>query len=294
MSSNVIFNILHIDKIIDIQGKTRNKIHNIVAALRGMHVSPVKHSYVWLPRKCYYRTDTWTDGQTDARQSASQATQKSNFVRLTTNIENCNMMISTMNLLVWYSSLRSLFPGWAIFTSSSSSSSQFACSPTLWYDLKSPAHFRLWSRLHAPYTHTSSFSVELPSSGLFERLELASDKRLSVSFGNGTMSSMFPPENKGIKYAFKSSSVLTAKIKFLCINFHLTRQWPVQARAVENEGKELPHRQKYKNNILYTALNSPSLIFALWRSETYSTILEFAHTPVFLYNPLYTIQLAQF
>ena len=217
MSSNVISNILRIDKIIDIQGKTRNKIHNIVAVLRGMHVSPVKHSYVWLPRKCYYLTDTWTDGQTDgqtdARQSASQATQKSNFVRLTTNIENCNMMISTMNLLVWYSSLRSLFPGCAIFTSSSSSSSsQFACSPTLWYALSSPAHFRLWSRLHAPYTHTSSFSVELLSSGLFERLELASDKRLSVSFGNGIMSSMFPPENKGIKYAFKSSSIFTSKI----------------------------------------------------------------------------------
>ena len=30
-----------------------------------MHVSPAKHSYVWLPRKCDYRTD----GQTDAGQS---------------------------------------------------------------------------------------------------------------------------------------------------------------------------------------------------------------------------------
>ena len=29
----------------------------IVAAFRGMHVSPAKHSYAWLPRKCYYRTD---------------------------------------------------------------------------------------------------------------------------------------------------------------------------------------------------------------------------------------------
>ena len=46
---------------------------NIVAAFRGMHVSPAKHSYAWLPRKCDYRTDTrtdtQTDGQTDARQS---------------------------------------------------------------------------------------------------------------------------------------------------------------------------------------------------------------------------------
>ena len=38
---------------------------NIVAAFRGMHVSPAKHSYAWLPRKCDYRTDTHTDRQTD-------------------------------------------------------------------------------------------------------------------------------------------------------------------------------------------------------------------------------------
>ena len=34
---------------------------NIVAAFWGMHVSPVKHSSAWLPRKCDYRTDTRTD-----------------------------------------------------------------------------------------------------------------------------------------------------------------------------------------------------------------------------------------
>ena len=40
---------------------------NIVAAFPGMHVLPAKHSYVWLPRKCDYRTDTHTqtDRQTD-------------------------------------------------------------------------------------------------------------------------------------------------------------------------------------------------------------------------------------
>ena len=32
-----------------------------MAAFRGMHVSPAKHSYVWLPRKCDYRTDSQTD-----------------------------------------------------------------------------------------------------------------------------------------------------------------------------------------------------------------------------------------
>ena len=38
--------------------------------------------------------------------------------------------------------------------------------------------------------------------------------------------------------------------------------------------------------ILYTALNSRSLIFALWRSETDSPSLEFAHSLIFLHNPL--------
>ena len=42
---------------------------NIGAAFRGMHVPPAKHSYAWLPRKCDYRTDTHTHGQTDTGQS---------------------------------------------------------------------------------------------------------------------------------------------------------------------------------------------------------------------------------
>ena len=47
-------------------------IKNIVAAFRGMYVSPAKHSYVWLPRKYDYQesvTTGQTDGQTDAGQS---------------------------------------------------------------------------------------------------------------------------------------------------------------------------------------------------------------------------------
>ena len=50
-------------------------LNNIVAAFRGMHVSPAKHSYAWLSIMCDYRTDRQTEG----RQSdpyASQATQK--------------------------------------------------------------------------------------------------------------------------------------------------------------------------------------------------------------------------
>ena len=41
----------------------------IVAAFRGVHVSPAKHYYASLPRKWVYRIDRHTDGQKDAGQS---------------------------------------------------------------------------------------------------------------------------------------------------------------------------------------------------------------------------------
>ena len=55
-------------------------LNNIVAAFRGMHVLPAKHSYAWLPRKCDYRTDTPMDRQTPDKvipmcRYASQATK---------------------------------------------------------------------------------------------------------------------------------------------------------------------------------------------------------------------------
>ena len=55
-------------------------LKNIVAAFLGKHVSPLKHSYAWLPRKCDYRTDTQTDRQTPDKvipmcRYALQATQ---------------------------------------------------------------------------------------------------------------------------------------------------------------------------------------------------------------------------
>ena len=46
--------------------------------------------------------------------------------------------------------------------------------------------------------------------------------------------------------------------------------------------------------LLYTALNSPSLIFTQQRSKTDSPSLEFALYPNLLHYPLYIIQLAQF
>ena len=39
-----------------------SRILNIVAAFRGMHVSPAKHSYAWLPKRCDFQTDA---GQSD-------------------------------------------------------------------------------------------------------------------------------------------------------------------------------------------------------------------------------------
>ena len=53
----------------------------IVAACLGMHVSPAKHSYACLPRKCYYWTDRRTGRQTldnviPMCRYASHATQK--------------------------------------------------------------------------------------------------------------------------------------------------------------------------------------------------------------------------
>ena len=60
---------INILALITLIGKIPPKYYNIVAAFRGMHVSPAKHSYAWLPRKCDYRTDRRTHTQTDAGQS---------------------------------------------------------------------------------------------------------------------------------------------------------------------------------------------------------------------------------
>ena len=54
------------------------------------------------------------------------------------------------------------------------------------------------------------------------------------------------------------------------------------------------HHRAFNTIVQYTALNSPSLIFAQWKPETDLPRLEFAHTQTFFHNPLYTIQLAQF
>ena len=79
---------------------------NIVAAFRGMHVSPAKHSYVWLPRKCDYQenvTTGQTDGQTPDKvipmcRYASQATQKETSAKMETPILN---LTEVTELTIW-------------------------------------------------------------------------------------------------------------------------------------------------------------------------------------------------
>ena len=45
--------------------KSKSDSVNIVAEFREMHVSPAKHSYAWLLRKCDYRTERQTDSWTN-------------------------------------------------------------------------------------------------------------------------------------------------------------------------------------------------------------------------------------
>ena len=61
----------------------KNKhIKNIVAAFRGMHVSPAKHSSAWLPRECDYRTDRHTDRQDRRMDRQTDAGQSDPYVPL--------------------------------------------------------------------------------------------------------------------------------------------------------------------------------------------------------------------
>ena len=66
----------HCQQIVQQLGKSHWQllIHNIVAAFRGMHVLPAKHSYAWLPRKCNYLTDGRMDGWTDRRRTKESTT----------------------------------------------------------------------------------------------------------------------------------------------------------------------------------------------------------------------------
>ena len=45
------------------------KLVTRMAAFQWMHLSPVKHRYVWLPRKCDYRKDRHADGRRDRRRT---------------------------------------------------------------------------------------------------------------------------------------------------------------------------------------------------------------------------------
>ena len=55
---------------------------------------------------------------------------------------------------------------------------------------------------------------------------------------------------------------------------------------------QLSYTEQLNTTILYTALNSPSLIFALHRSKIDSPSLKFALSSIVLYNSLCIIQFA--
>ena len=75
----------------------------IVAAFRGMHVSPAKHSYAWLPRKCDRQM---TDKVIPTCRYASQATQKLEHKQNLTNVWN---LISFRFYRLWAIGLVSKF-----------------------------------------------------------------------------------------------------------------------------------------------------------------------------------------
>ena len=114
-----------------------------MAAFQGMHVSNVKHSYVWLPRKCDYWTDRQTHGQTPDKvipmyRCASQATQT-----------------GTQQLLKWsYLYLDKNWRGSYIVNAGYSHKD----SLYVWNSLKSKSHFML--RLFH-WTSLGTFSILL-------------------------------------------------------------------------------------------------------------------------------------
>ena len=85
-------------------------INKIVAAFRGMHVSPVKHSYLWLPKKCDHRTDTQTDEWTDRRRTkwslcaAMLRRRHKNWVNNTGYLFLDFLNIKVLNSWLWCSS----------------------------------------------------------------------------------------------------------------------------------------------------------------------------------------------
>ena len=82
---------------------------NIVAAFQRMHVSPAKHSYAWLPRKCVI-PDRQTDRQIPDKvipmcHYASQATQKLCVPWI--NLLDCTSSLLQLRIVTGIGSLRS-------------------------------------------------------------------------------------------------------------------------------------------------------------------------------------------
>ena len=88
----------------DLGLKKNNNV--IVAAFQGMHESPAKHSYAWLPRKCDYGTDRQTDRQTPDYKNLP-------WLRTGTGISTrVSKMCSQRRSLPSRGRCKSLTPGW--------------------------------------------------------------------------------------------------------------------------------------------------------------------------------------
>ena len=94
---------------IDFRGqKSRSQwiyMENIVAAFPGMHVSPAKHSYAWLPRKCDYQCVTTGQTHTHAGQSDPYVLRRRHN-NLVNTIETEPFCASLLTLKTWHHEMR--------------------------------------------------------------------------------------------------------------------------------------------------------------------------------------------
>ena len=89
---------------------------NIVAAFWGMHVLPAKHSYVWLPRKCDYRTDTHRQTQDKVIPLATGNTKTQSEICWFTSLKETSYIVlfthmyilktKTQSEICWFTSLK--------------------------------------------------------------------------------------------------------------------------------------------------------------------------------------------
>lgn len=141
------------------------------------------------------------------------------------NIDSSSSTRRTRKRFVWYSSLGQR-RGWLTRTPSSPMAT-FATDD--WYALSRPIHCRLCSREHDPYLHVWSSVERVRVRWASELLSELSDKRLLLSDGKGTMSSMLSLTVRVKKindddcYSMSFNIFLSSLHKFFSV--HLSFSW---------------------------------------------------------------------